>query len=293
MERLDMGPFTEMKFMELVRTVDDAAAETGYLFERVRAKNEIPLAELRHNLIPVIQEVAANHPPLFALVAALQAKEDYTRRHHLAVGILSHVLGQYLGLENKELRQLTTAALLHDVGKMLIPEQLLHKTDKLTPEERDWMQRHTVLGFNMLRETIGVTHRQALVALQHHERMDGSGYPFGLTKERIDLFSRIVAVADMFHAMISNRVYRAPSPFYEVLFQMQQAAFGALDPVIVRLFLSKMMNSLIGQTVMLTDGREGTVLMVHAHDPTRPLIQVEERFIDLSQDLSVQIQQIF
>jgi len=78
-----------------------------------------------------------------------------------------------------------------------------------------------------------------------------------------------------------------------VLFQMQQAAFGALDPVIVRLFLSKMMNSLIGQTVMLTDGREGTVLMVHAHDPTRPLIQVEERFIDLSQDLSVQIQQIF
>jgi len=206
--------------------------------------------------------------------------------------VIANLIGTWMRLGQQELLQLTTAAFLHDIGKMLIPQDIINKPGKLTEEEYAVMKTHTVLGYELMKETYGITHRQALVALQHHERMDGSGYPFGLTKNRIDLFSRIVSVADIFHAMTSKRAYRNPSPFYEVLFQIEKDTFGVLDPAITRLFIEKIMNYLIGKTVLLTDGREGTILMVQAHDLTHPLIQVGNEFIDLSKDFSVHIKYI-
>lgn len=144
-----------------------------------------------------------------------------------------------------------------------------------------------------MQETVGINKRQTFVALQHHERIDGSGYPFGLKRDKIDLFSRIVSVVDIFHAMTSNRVYRKPAPFHEVLFQMEKDMFGALDPFVTRLFIVKTMNSLIGHSVILTDGRKGKILVVPTHDPTRPFIQVKNSFIDLSRELDIHIEKIF
>src|SRR5690606_8804600 len=146
------------------------------------------------------------------------------------------------------------------------------------------LKTHTILGYERLRETVGLTHRQALVALQHHERLDGSGYPFGLKHDKIDLFSRIVAVADVFHAMCSTRLHRQPLSFHEVLYQMKNDSFGALDPVIVKRFIEKLMEAFIGQSVHLTSGEEGTLLMVHPHDPLRPLIRTKGGFLDLSRN---------
>jgi len=182
--------------------------------------------------------------------------------------------------------------LLHDVGKMLIPEAILNKAGKLTAEEFAMMQKHTVYGYEILKATVGVTHRQALVALQHHERINGSGYPSGIKKDDIDLFSRIVSVADVFHAMTSNRVYQNHFPFYRVLSEMERDMYSGLDPAITMLFIEKTMNALIGDSVLLTDGREGTIITVPKNDPTRPLIQVGDNFVDLSKDLSLQIKQI-
>src|SRR5690606_40045923 len=119
----------------------------------------------------------------------------------------------------------------------------------------------------ILNDTIGISHRQALVALQHHERMNGSGYPMGIKRDNIYLFSRIVAVADIFHAMTSNRVYRTHSPFYEVLTEMEEEMFGELDPEITLVFIEKTMNYLIGCSVLLTDGRIGTIIMVPKNKP--------------------------
>src|SRR5699024_2163588 len=101
-----------------------------------------------------------------------------------------------------------------------------------------------LFGYEIIKDTQGTTEREAITALQHHERMDGSGYPFGLKKDKIDLFSRIVAVADVFHAMTSKRVYSDPSPLYKVLYEMYNESFGLLDPQITHLFIEKIMVSL-------------------------------------------------
>jgi len=287
-----IGPYANMEHDHNTNIINEAVLEVGHLFEEVRETRQISLSNFRKNVIPIIQDAATQGNPLFTLFASLQSKDDYTYRHNVAVGAISNLIGNWMGLERNELLQLTTAALLHDVGKMLIPSEILIKPEKLTPEEFSVMKSHTVLGYELLKKTVGVTHRQALVALQHHERMDGSGYPFGIKKEKIDLFSRIVSVADVFHAMTSKRTYRDPSPFYEVLFQIRNDAFGILDPAITKLFIEKIMNSLIGHSVELTDGSEGIILMINANEPIRPLIRISDRYLDLSKELQIHIKQI-
>lgn len=261
-------------------------------FDSIRMTRKVPLADIRENIVPVLYETSRSST-LYELFISMQTKDDYTYRHNLAVAMFSNMIGGWLGLDKQELMQLTTAALLHDVGKMLISEDILHYPGKLTKEQFEEMKKHTIYGYELLKETTGITHRQALVALQHHERLDGSGYPYGITADKIDLFSRIVAVADIFHAMTSKRIYRDASPFYEVLQQIDRDAYGPLDPRITSLFIRKMMSTLIGQQVVLTDGRTGVIVMVPEHDPIRPLIMADGQYIDLGKDLSVHISQIF
>jgi HD-GYP domain-containing protein (c-di-GMP phosphodiesterase class II) len=287
-----IGPYSEEVSFKYTQLIQDMVNEVSSLFEGVRTTKEVPIAELRRNVIPIMQEIASTDTPLVGLFASLQAKDDYTYRHNIAVGIFASLIGCWMGLDRQEQLQLTTAALLHDIGKMLIPVEILHKPGKLTTEEYALMKNHTLLGYELLKKTVGLTHRQALVALQHHERMDGSGYPLGLPHDKIDLFSRITSVADRFHAMTSRRVYHDPLPFYEVLFQIEKDSFGVLDPVITLLFVEKMMNSLIGRPVLLTDGREGIVLMVNVQNLTHPLVQAGSHFIDLSRETAVRIEQI-
>lgn len=283
---------TDEGFEQHYLMIDETVEQVGEIFDTVRKTKKIPLAELHKDIIPMIHQASHDHQ-LLHLFAALHAKDDYTYRHNIAVAALANLIGHWMKLPRQELLQLTTAALLHDIGKMLIPEHILNKPGRLTDEEFDMMKKHTIYGYQLLKDTVGITNRQALVALQHHERIDGSGYPFGLKKNKIDLFSRIVAVADIFHAMTSKRVYRDPAPFYEVLWQMEKDMFGALDPYITRLFIEKTMNGLIGYTVQLTDGRIGKILVVPPHDPTRPLVQVGQQFIDLSRESEIRIEKIY
>ncbi|MEI3607823.1 HD-GYP domain-containing protein [Pseudogracilibacillus sp. SE30717A] len=273
------------------KVIDKTTVELKQIFKQVRETKQIPLADLRENILPIIQQISTA-TPFIGLLNSLQSKDDYTYRHNLAVSALSSLIGKWLGLDHKTLLQLSTAALLHDIGKIYIPESILNKPDRLTDQEFSIMKNHTIFGYEIIENSIGTTHRQALVALQHHERMDGSGYPFGIFKSEIDLFSRIVAVADVFHAMTSKRIYKNASPFYEVLLQLENDTFGALDPFITRIFVERIMNSLIGSSVLLTDGSRGIIRMIPKHDPVHPLVQINDNYIDLSKISTIHIDKI-
>lgn len=273
------------------KRVDHAVTESQEVFDEVRHTMQLPMDYIAENMIPAMAEIT-DGAHVIDLFISLQAKDDYTYRHNIAVGALAGMVGKWLNLTEKEIDELSMAGFLHDVGKMRIPESILNKPGLLTEEEFSFMKKHTVFGYDIIKTTPGTTNRQATVALQHHERMDGSGYPYGLTREKIDLFSRIVGVVDVFHAMTSKRVYRAAAPFYQVLHEMNEEAFGQLDPMITRLFIEKMMLSLIGHDVMLTDGRQGNIILIHKHDPIHPLIRIDDYFIDLSKDHSIHIEEI-
>lgn len=287
----DLGFSDSLSGEAVGRDLDEAVAVVKGVFERIRVTRQIPLAELRTKVIPVIRH-SAERLHLFQLFTLLQAKRDYLYRHSVAVGALSLLIGRWLRLPEAELLQLTTAAVLHDIGKTQIPLDLLDKPGPLTEDEFETMRRHTLIGFEMIRRTVGTTQRQASVALQHHERIDGSGYPFGLKSEKLDLFGRIVAVADVFHAMTSKTVYRDPSPLYEVLKQLEGGAYRTFDPAVATVLIQKFMQALIGYEVMLTDGTRARIVLLHPHHQTRPLVQAGERFIDLSKAYSVHIERV-
>ncbi|ULO09976.1 HD-GYP domain-containing protein [Paenibacillus sp. 19GGS1-52] len=288
LEASDVIQLDKTAFFQIA--VDDCTAAMENIFEQIRynKSKRLPMIELRNEVIPFIQQVSERND-FYGILAALQSKDDYTYRHNVAVGILSTLLGKWLKLKPEDLGMLTIAATLHDIGKMMIPAEILTKEGPLTDEEYQLMKKHTTYGYEMIRDTVGTNHMQALVALQHHERMDGSGYPFGLLGHRITDFSKIVAVVDIFHAMTSDRFYRKASPLYQVLIQMQNDVFGKLDPYISRVFIDKLMQSMLGNEVELTDGRMGKIILILSHDPLRPLVNIGEEFVDLSRERTLGI----
>ncbi|WP_028551679.1 HD-GYP domain-containing protein [Paenibacillus sp. UNC451MF] len=274
--------------MAVLKQTVDASKE---LIESIRSSRKIPVIEIRKEILPVIHHIAMKDN-IFHLFEMVRAKDDYTYQHNIGVGVLSTLIGRWMNFSEPELANLSLAATLHDIGKVKIPDEILNKPGKLTDAEYELVKKHTIFGYEMLRETQGISHRIALVALQHHEREDGKGYPLGLLKPKIDPLSSIVAVADIFHAMSSKRPYHDPLPFHEIVSQMQRGRFGELDPRIISLFIENMIRRLIGKQVVLTDGRVGEVVYLNPHQLEAPLIKLEDEFIDLSRERSLQIREI-
>lgn len=292
LEQMEFAPGKGAKKAQSPRVkVGKAVKRAKELFLTAADTGQVPISELQQEVLPSVKDVA-NHPNIFELFEAVKAQGDYTYEHNIAVGVLSTMIGRWLGLDVMELSALTMAATLHDIGKVRIPEAIINKPGKLSADEFELIKKHTIFGYEILKKTEGVDYRAALVALQHHEREDGQGYPLGLGSEQIDLFSKIVAVADIFHAMSSDRPYHKALPFYEVVKQLREGYFGQLDPYIVSVFLENITTKLIGQKVILTDDRVGEVVYINPHDGTSPLIKVDEEFIDLSNSRKVQIKRI-
>jgi HD-GYP domain-containing protein (c-di-GMP phosphodiesterase class II) len=174
---------------------------------------------------------------LSALVSAIDAKDPYTRGHSQRVALLSRQIAEAAGLASNELKNIHIAGLVHDVGKIGMPEAILRKQDRLTEEEFAVVKQHPEIGFRILRDIPQFA--PVLDGVRyHHERIDGRGYPHGLKGSDIPLFARIIAIADTFDAMSSNRTYRAAKPREVVLAEMLGCAGSQLDPKLFAHFRS-------------------------------------------------------
>lgn len=276
--------FISSKLEEAIDQVED-------IFYFVKRHSKLPLTEIKQTVIPIIQ-TASEIPQFFHLFYKLQSADDYTYRHNIGVGVIATLIGKWLSLSEEDLHDLTIAATLHDIGKTKIPTEILNKPGKLTKAEYETVKKHTIYGYEILKNTQGINHEISLVALQHHEREDGKGYPFNLQGSKISYYSKIVAVADVFHAMSSNRVYHDATPFYQVIKQMNEDMFGKLDSTILMPFLQQIMNALIGHQVLLTDGKIGVIKFINPYDLLNPLVEVSDTIIDLSIQKSIQIERV-
>lgn len=223
-----------------------------------------------------------------SLLLSLNSQDDYTLQHSVQVGMLSYYIAKWMNKSEKEALVIGKAGYLHDIGKSRIHPDILNKPDKLTKDEFEEVQKHTIYGYDIIRKSIK-DDTLALVALQHHERMDGSGYPLRKFGTDIHSYSRIVAVADVYSAMISSRVYQQRRDMLHVLKELHRMSFGELDPKITQVFIRNMIPNFIGKKVSLSDGREGTIIMTNPTDFFRPLINIDNQFLDLSQLANIEI----
>ena len=173
------------------------------------------------------------------------------------------IIGKWLRLDEYHIRNLTQAGLLHDIGKSKISPELLNKPGKLTEDEFNEMQRHSESGYNIVRESEDVPPEVAKAILTHHEKEDGSGYPMGLTGNQLNLYSKIITVADIFDAMTANRSYKSKDTPFKVFELMQHGSFGVLDPIVLNVFLDNITTYYIGAKVLLNTGENGVVIFMN------------------------------
>lgn len=229
----------------------------------------------------LIEEVLNNRDLMLNMID-LKVFDEYTYYHSVNVAVISLVIAVAVGMVQEDLYKLALAALLHDVGKITIPREIHDKPGKLTSEEFEVMKTHSDEGFRFLKEVYCVPLHTYMAVKLHHERFDGTGYPLGLKETEIPLFARIIAVADVFDALTSVRVYRkAMSPSEAVEFMMSHSG-TMFDPEITSIFLRKVAPYPPGTLVKLSDGRIALVVETYENFGLRPLVKVvkEEEIVD-------------
>lgn len=210
-------------------------------------------------------------------IANLKLYDDYTYNHSLDVSILSIAIGIELGLETEELYDLGLCALLHDIGKMAVPIDIISKPARLTDEEFCIIKQHPAKGAEFFKKHKLVSNKIYQGVLTHHEKFDGTGYPNGLSGEDIPLFGRIISVADVFDALTSKRPYREPSTASEAIEYIMGGSGSFFDIKIVKAFLNKVAPYPIGSCVKLSNGDIAIIVKQNDINPLRPIVRLFDR----------------
>lgn len=200
--------------------------------------------------------------------------DDYTFEHSVNVCVLSLIMGISLGYEQNDLFELGIGAILHDIGKLKVPDNILKKPSQLTADEFTVIQNHAYYGYEILSLCKNISERSAEVALYHHERADGSGYPNNLKLKDIPEFARITAVADVFDALSSDRVYRNKLSIRAVVEYMTSIAVKNFDENVMRNFIRFIEIFPVGSIVLLCNGEKAIVLTTNKTNPTKPKVRI-------------------
>ena len=214
----------------------------------------------------------------------IRAFDDHTYAHSVNVAVISAVIGLGFDLKREEINQLVTAALLHDLGKLSIPAEILNKPERLTPEEYEIMKSHSTLSYEEIKERWDLTAAVKQTVLFHHENVDGSGYPKGIDGSEQSLFTKIVHVADVYDALISKRPYKDPYSPFEATEYLMGGCGIMFDLEVVKMLLQYVPFYAKGSYVELSNGKEGVVYENSGVHNLRPVVRTKEmELIDLSE----------
>lgn len=245
-------------------------------------KNNAPIDEgrLLSHTMSIINRYT-NKLQLFDMLHSLREFDDMTYAHSVNVALVSSIIGQWLHFSDEDIKVLTLSGLLHDIGKVNIPPEVLNKPGKLSDEEFAIVKNHVKEGYEILK-TKNIDNRIKEACLYHHEKCDGTGYPFGIKSEKIPVYAKIVSIADIYDAMTAARVYRKGLCPFKVVEQMERQCFSSLDPIYALPFLKNVVSSYIHNNVKLSDGRTGEVVLINDRSLSKPSIMCNGEFIDLS-----------
>ncbi len=229
---------------------------------------------------------------MFDMLHNLGSINNTTYAHCMNVAIISRMIGMWTNFSKEDLDILTLGGLLHDIGKCIIPDSIISKPARLTPSEFEEIKNHPRFGYEILKNQ-NVPTSVKNIALNHHERCDGKGYPKGLKSEEIDDYSVIIAIADVYDAMTANRSYRSGLCPFEVIATFEREGLNKYKPQYIMSFLERIANTYINNGVLLSNGDIGTIVLINKQHLTRPIVQLDNRrFVNLEKHPELYIQAI-
>ncbi|WP_430883881.1 HD-GYP domain-containing protein [Fusibacter sp. JL216-2] len=275
-----IDPQTRVRSVKQVKESYDAFE--NYAQESNKGQsNQWKLSEMRYeylsgvkNTAQDIVDVLLNKKSITINIQDVKQMEEYLYQHTVNVAVLSVLLGMDQGLTEEDLENLAIGALFHDIGYNFISKSILNKPAPLINKEWEEIKTHANLGYQHLKDDVDINSHIRMIVLQHHEWINGSGYPHGLTADNIHHLSKIVAIADVYDALTSDRPYRAALPANEAIEFLLGHANQQLDENLVKSFIKLIIPYPVGTLVKLSNGEIGLVERLYENFPLRPVIKV-------------------
>lgn len=230
-----------------------------------------------------------NDVNVFQIMQRVKVLDDITYSHCQNVSLVSYSIGEWMELDDKDLDELALTGMLIDIGKTKVDTDVLNKKGQLGYDEFVEMKKHSIFSHEIIKEYDFISDRVKKAVLLHHERIDGSGYPLGLKGTNIPLFARIVAIADVYNALISHRPYRSKKTPFEAIRILETEYMDKLDTSILYLFLRKIAENYIGQNIILNNGERGEIVFIPKLNLSRPIIKIKKdnKILDLSKNENI------
>ena len=257
--------------------IKDLAAGKGIDYLKIK-----DISDTLYNKVNNDTNIASN-------LSKLRKYDEDTFSHCLNVSIYAALLGKWLGLTKDEIKDLVHAGILHDIGKMGISKDILNKKGSLLPGEYEIIKEHAVLGYNMVKDIDIISDQVKNAVLMHHERADGTGYPFGYRLNQLDLFSKSIAIVDVYDAIISNRAYKKRSTPFEAFEWFLGPGLAFFDIQLVSIFFKNISCSYVGARVLLNSGAVGEIVYIPPHNISKPILRMHSSYIDLSEQANTRI----
>ena len=276
-ERIKKSP----QFLEFKERFDNEVPKFQALIDSVSKEGKELNVDTMLNCVDVILENDDGYLNVFDMLHNMRQYDDMTYVHSINVALICNVFARWLKMSDEETRLATICGLLHDIGKISIPDIIIKKPAKLTQDEFAIVKKHALEGYNILRR-FDISEHIMNAALMHHERCDGSGYPFGIRNSKIDTYAKLVAIADVYDAMTSARVYRGPMCPFKVIEIFENEGLQKYDTRFIMTFLENIVNTYMLHRVKLNNGTLGDVVFINRSSLARPTIKSKDDFIDLS-----------
>ncbi|MBE6052911.1 MAG: HD-GYP domain-containing protein [Clostridium sartagoforme] len=273
---------------EARNTLKNVSKSVEYIFSNSLNLSTSNTNEINNYAKKLLDQVKINNNIIKSIIIS-GSGEDCIYMHSVNVAVLSYLLGKWSNMPENKLHSLVYASLLHDFGKTKIDKKILDKPTKLTSEEYLTIQTHPILSYNEIKDVPFISKSVLYGVLMHHERCDGSGYPLKLTGEQIHEFAKIIAIADTFDAINSNRIYKKRKKPLESLRIIKEESLNKLDYSLCNTFLKGLESYYIGQNALLSNNSICKIVQIDFNDIESPLVFSNDEFIDLSKnkDLSI------
>ncbi|HWR37958.1 MAG TPA: HD-GYP domain-containing protein [Patescibacteria group bacterium] len=265
---------TESEFAAIYENTVNDIIDAFRDFDKTKNLPLLQVQELAEQRIPLLVETMG----AIEFLDKIRTHSEQTFRHSLDVAVIAGILGKWLERRGPELQNIILAGLLHDIGKLAVPVAILEKPGPLSPAEFAVIKRHSREGYHLVRQFGAVDDGVLRGILQHHERLDGSGYPDGLTGDDICFEAEVIAIADIYHAMTSDRAYRRKMTPFAAMEAIAGEMFKKLSPAVSITFIANMKDRLLGCGVRLTDGQTAKVIGFSNRDKyfTEPVVCTEK-----------------